>query len=176
MSDAAKRRIFAMLDVDGDGVITEAEYLSRVDRAARACDRDPHHPLVAVAREAHREVFRQMDGDGNGGVTFEEYRTWAGHEAFEESCRPALGSLFDLADHDGDGRVTRGEFTRLRAATGNSAEGAAVAFTALHGDGTGTVERSVYLAAIHDFLTTGHSPMAGAYPDGHPDPRELAPH
>ncbi|MEU9159954.1 EF-hand domain-containing protein [Streptomyces sp. NPDC048424] len=176
MSDAAKRRIFAMLDVDGDGVITEAEYLARVERAATACNRDPDHPLVAVARAAHREVFRQMDADADGGVTFDEYRAWAGHEAFEESCRPALGSLFDLADHDGDGRVTRGEFTRLRAATGNSAEGADAAFTAFDTDGDGTVERSVYLAAIHDFLTTGHSAMADAYPGTHTDDREPATH
>ncbi|GLX19483.1 EF-hand domain-containing protein [Streptomyces lavendulae] len=99
-----------MLDVDGDGVITRAEYLGRVDRAADACGRDPRHPLVAAALAAHEEVFRQMDANADGAVTYEEYRDWAGHEAFEESCRPALGSLFDLADHDGDGHLTRDEF------------------------------------------------------------------
>ncbi|MER6320204.1 EF-hand domain-containing protein [Streptomyces sp. NPDC001581] len=174
MSDTAKRRIFTMLDADGDGVITRDEYLARVQRAAAACDRDLHHPLVAVARTAHEEVFRQMDSDQDGGVTFEEYRTWAGHDAFEESCRPALGSLFDLADQDGDGHLTRAEFTRLRAATGNTADGAAAAFTALDRDGNGTVDRDTYLAAIHDFLTTGHSPMTDAYPGTHHDPQELA--
>ncbi|MFJ3881642.1 EF-hand domain-containing protein [Streptomyces sp. NPDC090077] len=173
MSDAAKLRIFAMLDVDGDGVITRAEYLGRVDRAAAVCERDAGHPLVAAARAAHEEVFRQMDGDANGGVTYAEYRDWAGHEAFEESCRPALGSLFDLADQDGDGCLTRAEFTRLRAATGNTPEGADAAFDALDPHGEGTVQRAVYLAAIHDFLTTGRSPMAQAYP-GHPDALEPA--
>ncbi|MER6218540.1 EF-hand domain-containing protein [Streptomyces sp. NPDC001272] len=166
MSDTAKRRIFTMLDVDGDGVITLGEYLGRVDRAADACGRDPQHPLVAAARAAHEEVFRQMDGNADGAVTYEEYRDWAGHDAFEESCRPALGSLFDLADHDGDGHLTREEFTRLRAATGNSPKGADAAFTALDTHRDGRVERTVYLAAIHDFLTTGHSPMTHAYPAG----------
>ncbi len=174
MSDESKRRIFAMLDADGDGVITHAEYLARVDRAAEACGRDPQDPLVAVARAAHGEVFRQMDGDGDGGVTFDEYRSWAGHEAFEESCRPALGSLFDLADSDGDGRLTRQEFTRLRTATGNTADGAAAAFAALDTDGDGIVDRAAYLAAIRDFLTTGASPMADAYGDGHPGRPEFA--
>ncbi|MFE2322689.1 EF-hand domain-containing protein [Streptomyces sp. NPDC059385] len=174
MSDTAKRRIFAMLDVDGDGVITRAEYLGRVDRAAAACGRDAQHPLVAAALAAHEEVFRQMDGNADGAVTYEEYRDWAGHDAFEESCRPALGSLFDLADHDGDGHLTRGEFTRLRAATGNSPEGAAAAFSALDTHHNGTVQRAAYLAAIHDFLTTGRSPMADAYPN-HPDTAQPAP-
>ncbi|MFF2198355.1 EF-hand domain-containing protein [Streptomyces sp. NPDC058157] len=174
MSDTAKRRIFAMLDADGDGVITPAEYLARVDRAAAACGRDPHHPLVAAARVAHAEVFRQMDGNADGAVTYEEYRDWAGHEAFEESCRPALGSLFDLADHDGDGHLTREEFTRLRAATGNSPEGADAAFDALDAARVGRVQRTVYLAAIHDFLTTGHSPMTHAYPEAAPTPAPAA--
>ncbi|MER7583844.1 EF-hand domain-containing protein [Kitasatospora sp. NPDC097691] len=174
MSDEAKRRIFAMLDTDGDGVISHGEYLARVDRAAAACGRGPQDPLVAAARTAHREVFAQMDGDGDGGVTFEEYRTWAGHEAFERTCRPALGSLFDLADGDGDGRLTRPEFTRLRTASGNPAGGADAAFDALDPDGGGTVGRAAYLAAIRDFLTTGSSPMAGAYGGVRPDGRELS--
>ncbi|WP_107474921.1 MULTISPECIES: EF-hand domain-containing protein [unclassified Streptomyces] len=174
MSDQAKRRIFAMLDADGDGVITRAEYLARVERAASACGREPQDPLVEAARAAHREVFRQMDGDGDGGVTFEEYRDWAGHDAFEQSCRPALGSLFDLADSDGDGRLTRQEFTRLRAATGNTTDGAAAAFAALDTDGDGTVDRAAYLLAIRDFVTSGASPMADAYGDGSPEPRELS--
>ncbi|MER7765692.1 EF-hand domain-containing protein [Kitasatospora sp. NPDC096140] len=172
MSDAAKRRIFAMLDADGDGVITRGEYLARVDRAAAAFGRGPQDPLVAAARAAHREVFGRMDGDGDGGVTFEEYRDWAGHETFEQTCRPALGSLFDLADGDGDGRLTREEFTGLRTASGNPAEGADAAFDALDPDGDGTVDRAAYLAAIHAFLTTGSSPMAGAYGDVRPGLRE----
>ncbi|MFB6578767.1 EF-hand domain-containing protein [Streptomyces sp. NPDC056402] len=36
LTDAAKRRIFAMLDVDGDGIISRVEYLTKVDRAAEA--------------------------------------------------------------------------------------------------------------------------------------------
>ncbi|MFF2045311.1 EF-hand domain-containing protein [Kitasatospora sp. NPDC058170] len=174
MSNSAKRRIFTMLDANGDGVVSHGEYLARVDRAAAAVGRDPHDPLVAVARAAHEEVFRQMDGDGDGRVTFEEYRSWAGHEAFEESCRPALGSLFDLADADGDGHLTRQEFTRLRAATGNTQDGAAAAFDALDAGGRGVVDRAAYLAAIHDYLTTGDSPMAESYPAAPPAVRAAA--
>ncbi|MFJ8637202.1 EF-hand domain-containing protein [Streptomyces sp. NPDC093568] len=163
MTDAAKQHIFAMLDRDGDGAITHSEYLTRVDRAAAALGRGTDDPVVATARAAHEEVFADMDADHDGRVTFEEYRTWAGHDAFERSCRTALGSLFDVADHDADGRLTREEFTRLRTASGNTEADADQAFDALDTDGDGLIDRDDYLTGIHDYVTTGSSPMAAAY-------------
>ncbi|WP_223279890.1 EF-hand domain-containing protein [Streptomyces sp. SDr-06] len=161
--DSPQHRIFAMLDVDGDGAITHAEYLARVDRAASAMARDTHHPVVAASRAAHEAVFADMDADRDGRVTFEEYRTWVGHDAFERSCRPALGSLFDIADGDSDGRLNREEFTRLRTGTGNAESDANAAFEALDTDRDGLIDRDAYLAGIRDFVTTGSSPMAAAY-------------
>ncbi|MFG2974456.1 EF-hand domain-containing protein [Streptomyces sp. NPDC048331] len=163
MTDAAKQRIFAMLDRDGDGAITRSEYLARVDRAAAAMGRGADDPVVHTARAAHEEVFADMDADHDGRVTFEEYRTWAGHDAFERSCRPALGSLFDIADHDGDGRLTREEFTRLRMASSNTEADAGQAFDDLDTDADGLLDRDDYLAGIHDYVTTGSSRMAAAY-------------
>ncbi|MFD7629565.1 EF-hand domain-containing protein [Streptomyces sp. NPDC059851] len=134
ITDAAKRRIFAMLDADGDGVVSRAEYLARVDRAASALGRGADHPVVSAARRAHEVVWQDMDADRDGRVTFEEYRTWAGYDAFERSCRPALGSLFDIADLDADGYVSRDEFVRLRVAARNTEEAAAAAFDDLDTD------------------------------------------
>ncbi|WP_282796145.1 EF-hand domain-containing protein [Streptomyces sp. CC224B] len=163
MTDSPQHRIFAMLDVDGDGAVTHAEYLGRVERVASAVGRDAHHPVVAASRAAHEAVFQDMDGDHDGRVTFEEYRSWVGHDAFERSCRPALGSLFDIADLDGDGRLDRDGFVRLRTAAGNAGAAADAAFDALDTDGDGLIDRDAYLAGIHDFVTTGVSPMAAAY-------------
>ncbi|GAA2219328.1 EF-hand domain-containing protein [Streptomyces nogalater] len=170
MSDSPQHRIFAMLDVDGDGAITHEEYLARVGRVASAMGRDAGHPVVAASRAAHEAVFRDMDANGDGRVTFEEYRTWVGHEAFERSCRPALGSLFDIADTDADGYLDRAAFTRLRTAAGNAATDAGAAFDALDTDRDGLIDRDAYLAGIRDFVTTGDSPMAAAYGTG-PAPR-----
>lgn len=169
-SDSPRHRIFAMLDVDGDGVISHAEYLSRVDRVAAALDRDPRHPVVVASRAAHEAVFQDMDGDHDGRVTFEQYRAWVGADAFERSCRPALGSLFDIADLDADGRLNREEFTRLRTAAGNDELAAGTAFDALDADRDGLVDRDTYLMGIRDFVTTGSSPMAASYGAARPVP------
>ncbi|MFI2242624.1 EF-hand domain-containing protein [Streptomyces chrestomyceticus] len=168
LSDSPQHRIFAMLDVDGDGAVTHAEYLARVDRVASAMGRDAGHPVVTAARAAHEAVFADMDADRDGRVTFEEYRTWVGHEAFERSCRPALGSLFDIADLDADGRLNRDAFIRLRTAAGNAGLNAAAAFDALDTDGDGLIDRDAYLDGIKTFVTAGSSPMAAAYGAGRP--------
>ncbi|MFF5536603.1 EF-hand domain-containing protein [Streptomyces cinerochromogenes] len=161
--DSPQHRIFAMLDVDGDGAITQAEYVARVDRVASATGRDAHDPLVTASRAAHEAVFADMDANRDGRVTFEEYRAWVGDEAFERSCRPALGSLFDVADADADGRLNREEFTRLRRAAGNTETDAEAAFDNLDTDHDGFIDRDAYLEGIRDFVTGGTSPMAAAY-------------
>lgn len=163
MSDSPQHRIFAMLDVDGDGAITRAEYLARVDRVASALGRDAHDPVVIESRAAHEAVFEDMDANHDGRVTFEEYRGWVGHETFERSCRRALGSLFDIADTDADGRLNRTEFARLRTAAGNAETDVDAAFDALDGDRDELIDRDTYLTGIRDFVTTGASPMAAAY-------------
>lgn len=163
---AAKEHIFTMLDVDGDGVISRREYVARPVRAAEALGRDGDDPLVSAARAAHEQVYASMDGNGDGKVTFEEYAAWAGAEAFDEVCRQALGSLFDLADTDADGALQRAEFVRLRAVLGNPPDNAREAFDALDTDGDGRIDRAEYLAAIRAFVSDGTSPMAEALHHG----------
>jgi Ca2+-binding EF-hand superfamily protein len=165
---AAKRNIFAMLDVDGDGSISRQEYLARPERAAAALGHDDGDPLVSTARTAHERVYASMDADNDGKVTFAQYAAWAGADAFDDVCRQALGSLFDLADADADGALSRTEFIRLREALGNPAGNTQAAFDALDTDGDGLIDRDAYLASIRAFVTDGTSPMAEALHDGNP--------
>ncbi|WP_251050525.1 EF-hand domain-containing protein [Streptomyces sp. ISL-86] len=163
---AAKGHIFTMLDVDGDGVISRQEYLVRPERAAAALGREGADPLVLAALAAHERVYASMDADGDGRVTFEEYAAWAGAEAFDDVCRQALGSLFDLADTDADGNLNRAEFTQLRAVLGNTPDNAETAFDALDTDGDGRIDRDEYLASIRAYVIEGASPMAEALHTG----------
>ncbi|WP_317453779.1 EF-hand domain-containing protein [Streptomyces sp. CBMA152] len=158
----AKRRVFAMLDADGDGIVSRHEYLARTKHVVAATGRKEDDPLVIAARVAGEQAWASMDANGDGGVTFDEYAAWAGDEAFASVCAPTLGALFDLADADADGALTRSEFTVLREALGNPADHAHAAFDALDTDGDGRISREQYLASIRDHVTGEGSPMGDA--------------
>ncbi|WP_241833318.1 EF-hand domain-containing protein [Streptomyces caatingaensis] len=159
---AAKRLVFAMLDTDGDGTVSRAEYAARAERVARATGRAPDDPLVVLARTAGERAWEAMDADGDGGMTFDEYAAWAGAEAFDTVCAPVLGALFDLADTDGDGALSLGEFTALRTALGNPAGNAEAAFAVLDADGDGRVVRDDYIASVRAHVIGAGSPMGEA--------------
>ncbi|MBH1937372.1 EF-hand domain-containing protein [Streptomyces sp. AV19] len=159
---AAKRLVFAMLDTDGDGIVSRAEYAARVERVTRATGRAADDPLVLAARTVGERAWAAMDADGDGGMTFDEYAAWAGAEAFDTVCEPVLGALFDLADSDADGSLALPEFTALRTALGNPAGNAEAAFAALDTDGDGRVVRADYIASIRAHVTGEESPMGEA--------------
>ncbi|MGW1378176.1 EF-hand domain-containing protein [Streptomyces sp. NPDC002446] len=157
----AKRLVFAMLDTDGDGVVSRDDYFTRIDRVTVATGRSEQDSMVVHARAAGERAWAEMDGDGDGKMTLDEYLAWVGVEAFDNICSPALGALFDLADTDEDGALNRPEFIMLRTALGNRAGNAEAAFDALDADGDGRVSRHDYLMSIRTHIAGGDSP-AGA--------------
>ncbi|WP_344565659.1 EF-hand domain-containing protein [Streptomyces axinellae] len=158
---AAKRLVFAMLDTDGDGVISREDYFTRIDRVTAATGRGDDDPMVVHARAAGEQAWAVMDADGDGKMTEDEYLAWVGVDAFDNICSPALGALFDLADTDKDGSLSRPEFITLRTALNNPVGNAEAAFEALDTDGDGRVNRHDYLMSIRTHISGEHSP-AGA--------------
>ncbi|MEV5241031.1 EF-hand domain-containing protein [Streptomyces cinnamoneus] len=157
-----KGRVFVMLDTDGDGVASKHDYFVRIERATQATGRKDDDPLVIAARRAGERAWAAMDANGDGVLTYDEYAAWVDAEKFDTICRHALSALFDLADSDQDGCLTRSEFTVLRQALGNPAGHADAAFAALDADGDGRIGRDEYLASIRAYVTGEGSPMGDA--------------
>ncbi|MFE1770699.1 EF-hand domain-containing protein [Streptomyces sp. NPDC059008] len=159
---AARERVFAMMDADGDQVITRHDYLSRIDRTVLATGRAEDDPLVVAARTEGIKAWSAMDANDDGKLTFDEYNAWVGADKFDNICRFALGALFDLTDADSDGALDKAEFMALRTALNNSAGNAAAAFDALDADGDGRISRDAYLASIRAYIVGDSSPMGEA--------------
>ena len=88
---AARERIFKRLDRNGDGVIDEKE----IEIARQAIE---DRAEAAEARLGNR--LRRMDRNGDDKVTENEFQ--------------ASTPLFDLADRNGDGRLSADEIATIR--------------------------------------------------------------
>ncbi|MEW2139530.1 EF-hand domain-containing protein [Streptomyces sp. NPDC005409] len=159
---AAQKLVFAMLDADGDGIVSREEYMARTGNVALAVGLKDDAPLVVAARTLGERAWEAMDADGDGKMTFDQYAAWAGAEAFDTVCAPVLGALFDLADTDRDGALDLSQFTALRTALNNPAANAEAAFTALDTDSDGRISRDDYIASIRAHVTGQGSPMGRA--------------
>lgn len=159
---AAHKLIFAMLDADGDGIVSKQEYLARTRNVALAMGLKDDDQRVVTARTLGERAWESMDANGDGKMTFDEYSAWAGAEAFDTVCAPVLAALFDLADTDRDGALNLREFTALRTALNNPAPNAEAAFTALDTNGDGSISRADYIASIRAHVTGESSPMGSA--------------
>lgn len=156
------RRVFAMMDTDGDSVITAHDYLSRIERTVTATGRTQNDPLVITAWAEGRKAWAAMDANADGRLTFDEYDAWVDGDKFDHICRSALGALFDLADTDSDGTLDKTQFTALRTALNNPPDNAQAAFDALDADHDGRITRDAYLAAIRAYIVGDTSPMGNA--------------
>jgi len=109
------KQIFKRLDADGDGSLTEAEYVGRSRFAA----------------ETARKIFHASDANGDGKVTEAEYIdnrtvTDKAKEVFfwldadddnvmtRQEVAARIDRVFKEMDADGDGRVTIPEFMSSR--------------------------------------------------------------
>jgi Ca2+-binding EF-hand superfamily protein len=93
---------FAKIDTNADGAVTLAEITAHKTTRFATADADGNGLLDAGERAGARGNVAHFDANGDGNLTLAEVT--------------ARNPLFDLADQDGNGRVTEAEFAVLIAA------------------------------------------------------------
>lgn len=120
MGGEGMRPSFEQLDADGDGKVTQAELTSHAQARFEAADSDGDGKLSRAeldARMAARQAAMRTrmiawrDADGDGSLSMSEIGGGPGEMMFEQ------------ADRDGDGAVSRAEFEKMKQRHGRHGDG-----------------------------------------------------
>jgi Ca2+-binding EF-hand superfamily protein len=167
-------RRFELLDVDGDGVITSADYDVAARHVCEAFGHSPDSPQYDKVHMAYLTLWshlsRHMDGQGgpgNGRLTREQFieacadRIVEGDKGYERTMAPVMDAVMDVIDGNGDGALSLDELTRWFNAYGVCADDAERVFRQIDLDEDGVLDRDEIQHAIADFYR-GSDPDAAA--------------
>lgn len=138
--------MFASLDTDGDGTVTEAEFA-----AARPSD---------LSEDMAKNLYASFDADSSGSLTLAEYQAAMGDTSSTSTSSTAttsttaasstdsakIAAMFNSLDTDGDGVVSAAEFAAAKPSDVSS-DMAAKLFKSIDTDGDGSISSSEYEAA-----------------------------
>lgn len=132
-------RLFSLLDVNGDGVISEDDFVMMADRVltsfsgGRTAEKSQRYADELL--NYWRALRTTADADGDGRVDKEEFRHAVRHvsEDFDTLVGPLYEAGFRYADHDDDGVVDKEEFAAVVVAIGVPAGQADATFDKLAG-------------------------------------------
>ncbi|MEU7741870.1 EF-hand domain-containing protein [Nonomuraea sp. NPDC049158] len=172
LAEANLRAMFAVIDANGSGYIEAADFEHFADQVCATLALDPDTPAHAKLRAAYRawwEQIRRADTDEDGRVSCEEYvalvQTGVAEDPhyYDNGLRPVIDAVFDAADADGSGAISRPEFARLYEAVGESAETANGFFDRIDTDSDGSISREEYAAALQGIYAPGSADDASAW-------------
>ncbi|MFD8985064.1 EF-hand domain-containing protein [Streptomyces sp. NPDC059564] len=158
------RRIFAMLDLDGDGRLVEDDVLALADRLAAAFDVQETTKITQL-RSALGEFWRKdlssMAVDGSGPVDASEFVAGMpkalgnDRQGVLERLTAVVAGWMDIADTDGNGLIDEDEYVTMFSKTlGASPADLKVAFAKLDRDGNGTLDREEIRRATEEYGTS----------------------
>lgn len=164
--------VFTVLDTDGDGHITVADFTAKADQLCAAYSleaQSAHHTAMQRAYAAWWEQIRQgADSDGDGRVSQAEFVAairsgTAADPGYLQTVDGVCHAVFDSSDGDGDGRISREEFERIYGAVDMQADVTRVAFDHLDTDGDGVISREEFVAGARALLTSADLSQPGTW-------------
>lgn len=161
---------FGMWDSNGDGVLTEDEFIGAAQRVLDAYGASEDSPKGKAVMEGMRGFWARhlegMDADHDARISREEYRAAVersirGNAGVEAVVVPFWQAVLDLADEDGTGALDAAEFARVMAAFGVSQDDADYTFGNIDADGNGQITPGEWLEALRQFWTSADPDAPG---------------
>ncbi|GII82187.1 calcium-binding protein [Sphaerisporangium siamense] len=164
--------VFAALDADGDGHLGVHDFKTLADRMCARLAPDPasarHRAVQAACAGWWEQIRESADADGDGRVSEAEYVAAA--DAHTGSgpghLRVVLALcdvLFDIADADEDGSITREEFAGFYTASRLDPRLGESGFDGLDADGDGKITKEEFTSGIRTLLTSEDTTAPGTW-------------
>ena len=172
-------RMFAALDVDGDGFLQRSDYTRRVEAVARLKQWTPESPEYArnlrVALQDWDGLRESADADDDERVSFDEFMRYADiflddRDAVRSYSRGDTQLLFDAMDADADGKISLEEYRTYLQVCGIDESAAEDFFTYADLDESGRITRDEMGHAMEEFLLSENPRAAGNFLFGRLDP------
>jgi hypothetical protein len=169
---------FDNLDVDGDGALTEADYVLMGQRTAAELGYPPGSIAEQRAIEGYLTVWREVHRPRavDGGINRERFIAGtlrlATDPGLAQASVGALGEIvFEIADRDGNGVIDPDEYAAFLRALfpGVTRDDADEAFRHLDADHDGVLRRQEFVTAIIQFWSSGDPEAPGNWWAGPPN-------
>jgi Ca2+-binding EF-hand superfamily protein len=172
LTEANLAALFAALDTTGDGCLSATDFKTRADQACAALAPDPSTPEHQAIQTAHAAYWKQLhlSANASGAAQLRQAEFIAAVRSgltsdprYLDVVATASAAVFDAADADRDGSISREEFTRYYQAVGRDADTTNIAFDKLDTDGDGAISRQEVIAGTRAMLTSQDPSVPGTW-------------
>ncbi|MEV5499338.1 EF-hand domain-containing protein [Nonomuraea fuscirosea] len=152
------RMRFELLDVNGSGTLTSADFELYAARVCRVLGVPAGAPAAQALSDGCRRFWTGLaaaaDLDRDGQVSYAEYRAFSHDDIwFAEYGEAYVAAVSTVCDLDDDGLIERDHFLGLHSAAGFPLSYTVKLFDDLDGGGTGRVSTAGFAAFLREFYT-----------------------
>lgn len=160
-----RETMFATLDSNRDGAITESDIQAHVDGFLRTFNVPPNSPNGRKLQDSGRQIWQalsRLDSDGDQAISKAEYAKAIDDDLVENVFLPMNASFFDIIDENGDGQIDEQELTNALVRANLANRDIHQAFRKLDSDGDGSINRWEWDQAVREMLTSSDPDAAGS--------------
>ena len=154
--DEAKR-MFNLLDSDGSGVLTKADFEKKLQEVAAIRNQKPGSPRYETLKSAYmvswETIKQEADTNDDGQVTLDEFtsaldKTLNDKAKLENVIKKSHQAHFEILDADGSGNVSFEEFKQVQQVYGLNESTATKMFDELDSNGKGGISLEEYMQQV----------------------------